>query len=62
MKITVRFAGKRRGVDVAEEDCKKRPCLKPHNCPVQGAGGVRYSDERWVCLTRFLHGCPNEYV
>lgn len=59
MKIKVLFAGKKREVEVVDRDCAKRKCFHPHDCPVQGCGGVRESKERWMCLTNVLHGCPD---
>lgn len=60
--IDINFAGKRRKVWVVDEDCKNRKCFRPHNCPVQGKKGVRSSEPRWMCLTNFLHGCPESEV
>lgn len=59
MQITVKFAGERRKVEVSDKDCATRPCLRPHDCPVQGRGGVRSSTPRWMCLTNFYNGCPD---
>lgn len=61
-KIRVKVYKTYKNVWVSDTDkCKKRECFKPHNCPVQGAMGVRSSDERWMCLTNFYSGCP-EYI
>ena len=49
----------KRDVWVAEKDCPKYKCYHPHDCPVQGAKGVRDSKERWMCLTNFYNGCPD---
>jgi hypothetical protein len=60
MKIKVKVYGNTiKKVEVIDERCLNYKCFKPHNCPVQGAGGVRDSKERWVCLTNFYHGCPD---
>ena len=60
MKIKVKFAGKVREVEVLDKKCRHRKCFHPHDCPVQGAKGVRRSEPRWMCLTNFLHGCPDD--
>lgn len=59
MQIKIKFAGKMRSVEVSDKDCATRPCLKPHDCPAQGGGGVRSSQPRWMCLTNVNHGCPD---
>lgn len=59
MEIRIKFAGRMRLVEVSDKYCAKRHCLHPHDCPVQGQGGVRSSTPRWVCLTNVLHGCPD---
>lgn len=51
--------GKIREVYVVDRDCPFRSCFHPHDCPVQGAGGVRESKERWMCLTNAMSGCPD---
>lgn len=57
--MKMRIHGKTRDVYVVDKDCKSRPCFHPHDCPVQGAGGVRESEERWMCLTNAMGGCPD---
>ncbi len=52
----------KKDVIVAEKNCIKYECYHPHDCPVQGAGGVRESKERYMCLTNFYSGCPKEKV
>jgi len=60
-EIKIKLYGKTRNVWVADKtNCKKYKCFHPHDCPVQGVGGVRESKERWVCLTNFLKGCPDK--
>ena len=59
MQIKVKHGGKIRLVEVSDKDCATRSCLRPHDCPVQGQGGVRSSAPRWVCLTNFHSGCPD---
>ena len=60
MKIKVKcFDGVKRLVQVTDRSCPSRKCFHPHDCPVQGGSGVRESKSRWVCLTNFLHGCPD---
>lgn len=59
MIIRKKIHGKQRDIFVTAEDCPKKDCFKPHDCVVQGAGGVRSSEERYVCLTNFHNGCPN---
>lgn len=49
----------KKNVQVVDALCPKRSCYHPHDCPVQGAGGVRESTERWMCLTNVNHGCPD---
>ena len=49
-------------VSVVDKDCPKYKCFNPHDCSVQGAGGVRSSKERWMCLTNFYNGCPDEKI
>lgn len=58
MKIKTDVFGAKRDVIVSDRACPKRKCFKPHDCPVQGARGVRESASRWMCLTNVLHGCP----
>ena len=58
-KIRVKVGGKTRYVWVVDtKKCKNYNCFLPHDCPIQGAGGVRNSQERWMCLTNANHGCP----
>ena len=58
--IKVKVAGRTRSVFVTDvKNCKAYKCFHPHDCPVQGAGGVRSSQERWMCLTNVTHGCPD---
>ena len=59
MKIKILFSGAKREVEVNDKKCKNYTCFHPHDCPVQGYGGVRESKARWMCLTNFLHGCPD---
>ena len=61
-KIRVKVFGKTyKQVWVIDTDkCKNRKCFKPHDCPIQGASGVRNNDERWMCLTNFYNGCPTD--
>jgi hypothetical protein len=57
-ELRVKAHGKMRTVSCSDRDCPERPCWRPHDCPVQGYGGVRDSTPRWMCLTNALHGCP----
>jgi hypothetical protein len=59
MWLKIKVHGKTRTVACSDRDCPKRPCWHPHDCPVQGCGGVRESTPRWMCLTNALHGCPD---
>jgi hypothetical protein len=59
MIIKFTIYGKQRDVTCADRDCPERSCWHPHDCPIQGAGGVRESAERWMCLTNALNGCPD---
>jgi len=59
MKVKVKYAGVNRQVEVWEKECINKPCFKPHDCPIQGAGGVRSSQSRRMCLTNALRGCPD---
>ena len=59
MKVKVKYAGKMRRVEVVDRLCPHRSCFHPHDCPVQGAGGVRQSEPRWMCLTNAMRGCPD---
>lgn len=57
--IKIKFAGKTRNVWVSDiKNCKSYDCFHPHDFPVHGAKGVNSTQERWVCLTNALHGCP----
>ena len=59
--IKVKVAGKIRNVWVTDtKNCKDYKCFHPHDCPIQGASGVRNSQERWMCLTNLYHGCPDK--
>lgn len=58
MLVKMKLYGKVRAVGCRDHECPDRPCFKPHDCPIQGAGGVRESAERWMCLTNVNHGCP----
>lgn len=59
--IKVKIAGKIRSVYVTDiHNCKGYECFHPHDCPVQGARGVRSSEARWMCLTNVLRGCPDK--
>jgi hypothetical protein len=60
-KIKIKLNGKYRDVFVADTtNCKNYKCFLPHDCPIQGAGGVRSSLERYMCLTNVNEGCPAE--
>jgi hypothetical protein len=56
--VTVFIYGKKRRVIVADKACPTFACFRPHDCPTQGAKGVRQSTERYMCLTNVLRGCP----
>jgi len=59
--IRMKLHGKYRDVWVADtKNCKDYKCFHPHDCPVQGARGVRSSKERYMCLTNVNNGCPDE--
>lgn len=58
MILNVRDNGCLRKVECKDKDCPRRSCWHPHDCPIQGYGGVRESTPRWMCLTNALHGCP----
>lgn len=59
--IRTKVHGKYREVWVSDtSNCKNYKCFNPHDCPVQGAGGVRSSKERYMCLTNVYSGCPYE--
>ena len=56
--ITIKIGNKKVRVKVLDrEKCGNYECFVPHDCPVQGAGGVRASEPRWMCLTNFLVKC-----
>jgi hypothetical protein len=59
MIVRIKTRGAIRSVSCSHRDCPTRPCWDPHDCPVQGAGGVRESESRWLCLTNALQGCPS---
>jgi len=54
-------------VDVCEKGCPNRPCYWPRQNPgsfVQGRGYRSYRDKRdkeYICGTRNIHGCPDDY-
>lgn len=57
--ISIKVHGKMRKVWVADTvNCKNYKCFHPHDCPIQGARGVRNSSERYMCLTNVNNGCP----
>lgn len=59
--IRMKLHGKYRDVWVSDtKNCKYYKCFHPHDCPIQGARGVRSSTERYMCLTNVNHGCPDE--
>ena len=58
MKVRAKFGSGYRWVEVPHRECPTLECFHPHDCPVQGYGGVRESQPRWMCLTNVLHGCP----
>ena len=61
--ITVFYGGKKRSVFVTDtKNCKNYTCFKPHDCPIQGAKGIRNSASRWMCLTNVNSGCPDILV
>lgn len=54
-------------VDVCEKDCLTRPCYWPRPDPgvfTPGKGyksrGSKHSEE-YICGTRAIHGCPEQY-
>ena len=52
--ITIKIGNKKVRVKVLDrEKCGNYECFVPHDCPVQGAGGVRASEPRWMCLTNY---------
>lgn len=58
--VKVKINGKVKLVWCSDTDnCPQYTCFHPHDCPIQGARGVRCSIERWMCLTNALHGCPD---
>ena len=54
-------------VNVCDKDCPNRPCYWPRTNPgsFQIGKGYRYyndsRDDEWLCGTREIHGCPDEY-
>ena len=48
MIIKAKVLGRVRSVDCRDADCPRSPCWHPHDCPVQGYGGVRESAPRWL--------------
>lgn len=56
--------GKKAQVDVSGKECPKLKCyhLGQHKGPyVQGRGYTSYYKvPKWVCITRHLHGCPED--
>ena len=60
MKLKIKHAGTYRHVEAISKECINKPCFHPHDCPVQGARGVRSSEARWMCLTNVLSGCPSK--
>lgn len=61
--IRIKIYGKFREVYVTDTiHCKNYKCFHPHDCPIQVAGEVRQTDERWMCLTNALHGCPDRVI
>lgn len=61
--IRIKVYGKVRSVYVSDTShCKDYKCFHPHDCPVQGAKGVRSSEPRWMCLTNANHGCPDRVI
>ena len=62
-KIKIKVGGKIRSVWVSDtKNCQNYECFNPHDCPVHGAGGVRSSTPRWMCLTNALNGCPENPI
>ena len=61
--ITIRkkVYGSIRSIGCMDKTCPSKPCWQPHDCPVQGCGGVRESTARWMCLTNVLQGCPSTW-
>ena len=59
--IKIKLHGKYRDVWVSDtRNCKNYKCFHPHDCPTQGARGVRSSKGRYMCLTNVNQGCPEE--
>lgn len=59
--VRIKLNGKYRDVWVSDvTNCKQYKCFHPHDCPVQGARGVRSSKERYMCLTNVNQGCPSK--
>ncbi len=57
--IRMKLYGKFRNVFVSNtKNCKNYKCFHPHDCPIQGARGVRSSGTRYMCLTNVNSGCP----
>ena len=54
-------------VDVCDIDCPNRPCYWPREAPGVFTPGKGYKrrgngqDRDWLCGTREIHGCPDEY-
>jgi hypothetical protein len=57
MTIKTKVYGKNREVTVADKKCPNYECFHPHDCTQKNAYNYE-SQERWRCLTNFLHGCP----
>lgn len=50
-------------VDVCDPECPHRPCYWPRPDPgifTQGQG-YRHRSNEWICGTREIRGCPDEY-
>ena len=56
--MIIRDKSIKKHVFVTEKECINFQCYHPHDCPIQGSGGVRNSKERYMCLTNFYKGCP----
>ena len=60
-KVRIKIQDKFRNILVVDaQKCPNYKCFHPHDCPIQGFGGVRNSESRWMCLTNVNNGCPEK--
>ena len=64
--MKVRDKNFKKNVDVYNADCLKKACYWPRPDPgnfIQGQGyrsRGTVGDDRWLCGTREVHGCPDD--